>query len=103
MYSTCENEVEEDETGVNEICHAKSQFGLATQIGVCACYITRSLTGGIGGFNGLSTQTMLFLIDTDSFRKSSRHISGAPIVYKTDGKLTGDTGRQYKLQMQMQF
>ena len=32
------------------ICHAKSQFGLATQMGVCACYTTRSLTGGIGGF-----------------------------------------------------
>ena len=34
------------------MCHAKSQFGLATQMGVCACYTTRSLTGGIGGFNG---------------------------------------------------
>ena len=32
------------------VCHAKSQFGLITQIGVCACYTTRSLTGGIGGF-----------------------------------------------------
>ena len=32
------------------MCHAKSQFGLATQMGVCACYTTRSLTGGIGGF-----------------------------------------------------
>ena len=32
------------------LCHAKSQFGLATQMGVCACYTTRSLTGGIGGF-----------------------------------------------------
>ena len=33
-----------------ELCHAKSQFGLATQMGVCACYTARSLTGGIGGF-----------------------------------------------------
>ena len=32
------------------LCHAKSQFGLITQMGVCACYTTRSLTGGIGGF-----------------------------------------------------
>ena len=35
---------------LGEVCHAKSQFGLATQMGVCACYTTRSLTGGIGGF-----------------------------------------------------
>ena len=30
---------------LGEVCHAKSQFGLATQMGVCACYTTRSLTG----------------------------------------------------------
>ena len=41
------------------VCHAKSQFGLATQMGVCACYTTRSLTGGIGGFNGARTGAFL--------------------------------------------
>ena len=38
---------------LTDMCHAKSQFGLITQIGVTRVlpwYTTRSLTGGIGGF-----------------------------------------------------
>ena len=30
-----------------------------TQMGVCACYTTRSLTGGIGDFNGARTGAFL--------------------------------------------
>ena len=63
---------------LGEVCHAKSQFGLATQMGVCACYTTRSLTGGIGGFNG--THPGAFLNKHWLVSESSRHRWWHPVT-----------------------